>query len=292
MPVDAHTRLITLLGYPVSHSLSPLIHNTAFRHDGLNLCYVATPVRPADLPRAVDGLRALQFVGANVTLPHKQAVLPLLDTVSAEARAVGAVNTIVQRTTGQDASLHGDNTDVAGFLTPLQPHLEALPGTTALVLGAGGAARAAVYALLTHLRPATLYLAVRRPEAGAALARDLAAFDTRSALTVVPLSEAQDALRRSRLVVNATPVGMHPHAAQTPWPAAAFTPDHLVYDLIYNPPHTRLLHDAARQGAKTLGGLPMFIGQAAAAYRHWTHRPLPEAPVRAALAAHFANPTP
>ncbi len=290
MPIDAHTRLVTLLGYPVSHSLSPLIHNTAFQHDGLNLCYVATPVRPTDLPQAIAGLRALQFVGANVTLPHKQAVLPLLDALSPEAEAVGAVNTIVQRQTDQTSILYGDNTDVAGFLAPLSPFLDILQGEEAVVLGAGGAARAAVYALLTQVRPKALHIAVRRTASGETLAQDLAAFDLHTALSVVPLTEAEPAVRNSRLVVNATPVGMHPRASASPWPEAnCFTSEHVVYDLIYNPRRTRLLDEAAHRGAHILGGLPMFIAQADAAYRHWTGHAMPVEPVRHALEAHFTS---
>lgn len=281
---DAKTRLVGLLGYPVSHSLSPLIHNTAFRAQGLNNRYVALPVAPADVPEAVAGLKALGFLGSNVTIPHKQAVLPLMDALSAEARAVGAVNTIVCRRGGEAVTLYGDNTDVAGFLEPLRPFTDALRSAPMLIFGAGGAARAVAYALLSTFAPERLTLAARTPARAQRLASDLAAYDPGGALHVVSLAEAGASVRAARLLVNATPVGMHPHADATPWPAADdFSDGQIVYDLIYKPEQTRLLRDAAARSAHTLGGLAMLILQAAASYIQWTGTAMPVDLVRAAL---------
>lgn len=285
MQIDAHTQLVVLLGDPVAHSRSPHIHNTAFAAQGINAVYLARRVVAEDLAAAVNGLRALRLLGANVTLPHKQAVLPLLDTVSPRAEAVGAVNTIVcTEDAGGRRVLRGDNTDVAGFLAPLQPHADRLHGAEMLVFGAGGAARAVVYALLTEHAPARLTLAVRTPPKAEPLARDLAAYDEHAALDIVPMDEAGPALRASTLVVNATPLGMHPHPDGTPWPAADdFAAEQIVYDLVYHPSTTRLLREAAERGATPLGGLAMLIGQAAAAYRQWTGRPMPVDTVRSEL---------
>lgn len=286
MSLDARTRLVALLGYPVAHSLSPRIHNTAFRHQGLNLRYAAFAVAPAVLPAAVAGLGALRFVGANVTLPHKQAVLPLVDALSDRAAAVGAVNTLVWRPAAgtDDVVLYGDNTDVTGFLEPLQAHAEALYGAEMVILGAGGAARAVAYALLSTFRPRRLTVAVRTPRKAEPLARDLAAHDDAGALQITALDAAAPAVRTSRLLVNATPLGMHPHEAETPWPHAAdFSAGQVVYDLVYNPAETRLLREAAARGATPVGGLAMLIGQAAAAYVQWTGRPMPTEVVREAL---------
>ena len=276
---DAHTRLAVLLGDPVAHSLSPLIHNTAFHAAGLNAVYLATRVVPKALGDAVAGLRALEVMGANVTIPHKRAVLPHLDALTPVAEAVGAVNTITRLS---DASLRGDNTDAAGFLSGLDT--DALRGADVFVFGSGGAARAVVYALLTALHPASLTIAARTLSKGEALADAFSRFDEGNALRVVPLVEAGDALRRSRLVVNATPLGMHPHAEETAWTRPEdFGPEHTVYDLVYAPPETRLLRDAARRGARTVGGLAMLIGQAAAAFEQWTGQPMPLDAVREAL---------
>ncbi len=287
MSIDASTRLITLLGHPVEHSLSPLIHNTAFQAQGVNAMYVATPVRPDALEAAVEGLRALHLLGANVTTPHKEAVQPLLDEVTEQAAAVGAVNTIVRDETeaGPDR-LRGDNTDVEGFLAPLDDEVdEGLDGAPMLVFGAGGAARAVVYGLLDRYRPERLTIVARRPEQAEGLAADLAEHDTKDALRASTFEGAALSVRTSRLVVNATPLGMAPdRRGQTPWPDSSdFGPDHIVYDLVYTPEATRLLQEAKAQGATPIGGLDMLVEQAAAAYQQWTGREMPRGAVYDAL---------
>ena len=281
MLIDGETRLLTLIGDPVAHSRSPFIHNTALQHQGHNMVYVTTRVREGDVREAVAGLRALHVAGANVTIPHKEAVLPFLDEVHPRAQAVGAVNTIVAE---PNRTLRGDNTDVVGFLEPLAPYRAALQGASVIILGAGGAARAAAYALLTTFGLERLTLAARRPHQAEQLAAHLAPHDAGDALHVVPLERAERLVRRAKLVVNATPVGMHPRTDATPWPAPGdFTAEHLVYDLIYNPRETRLLREAAAQGATAIGGLGMLIGQAAAAYAQWTGTAMPVEVVREAL---------
>jgi shikimate dehydrogenase len=279
--IDAETKVVTLLGHPVEHSRSPHIHNAAFRAQGVNAVYVATPVRPDALRAGIEGLRALQLLGANVTVPHKEAVRPLLDDVSERAAAVGAVNTIVR----DGDALRGDNTDVAGFLAPLADAVgDALDGAPMLVFGAGGAARAVVYGLLDRCAPERLTLVARRPEQAEALAADLGGYDPQDALRVSTFDDAAPAVRASRLLVNATPLGMAPETDGTPWSNAAdFGPHHVVYDLVYNPEETRFLRDASEQGATTIGGLAMLVEQAAAAYRQWTGRPMPTDAVYEAL---------
>lgn len=284
MPIDAETNVVTLLGHPVEHSLSPRIHNAAFRAQGVNAVYVATPVRPMAIEAAVEGLRALQFLGANVTTPHKEAVPPLLDEVSERAAALGAVNTIVRE--DADDTLRGDNTDVEGFLTPLADTVgDEAEEARMLVFGAGGAARAVVYGLLDRYTPERLTLVARRPEQAEALAADLDGYDARDALRVSTFDDAAPSVRASHLLVNATPLGMAPdHTGQTPWPDAdALGPDHIAYDLVYTPEETRFLQDAAAQGATTIGGLAMLVEQAAAAYEQWTGREMPRAAVYEAL---------
>jgi shikimate dehydrogenase len=273
VPIDAETQVVTLLGHPVEHSRSPAIHNTAFRTQDVNAVYVATPVHPDALQAGVEGLRALQFLGANVTVPHKEAVRPLLDDVSARAAAVGAVNTIVR----DGDTLHGDNTDVEGFLNPLDERVgDALEGAPMLIFGAGGAARAVAYGLLDRYAPERLTLVARRPEQAEALAADLDGYDPQDALRVSTFDDATRAVRRSRLLVNATPLGMTPDTERTPWADADnLGPDHVAYDLVYAPEETRFLQDAAAQGATTIGGLDMLVEQAAAAYWQWTGHEMP-----------------
>jgi len=282
--IDAETQVVTLLGHPVEHSLSPRLHNPAFEAQGVNAVYVATPVRPEQIEDAVAGLRAMQFLGANVTVPHKEAVRPFLDAVSDRAAAVGAVNTIVR----EGDTLRGDNTDVAGFLAPLVEAVgDALDGARMVDFGAGGAARAVVYGLLDRYRPARLTLVARRPEQAEALSADLDGYDATDALRVTTFADAGDAVRDSRLLVNATPLGMAPdRASRTPWPDASdLHDDQVAYDLVYTPEETRFLRAAAAQGATTIGGLDMLVEQAAAAYRQWTGRDMPTNAVRDALRA-------
>ncbi len=281
MHIDAETQVVTLLGHPVEHSLSPTIHNTAFQAQGVNAIYVATPVRPEVLADGVAGLRALQFLGANVTVPHKEAVRPLLDDVSERAAAVGAVNTIVR----DNDTLRGDNTDVEGFLTPLRDTVgDSLAGAPMVIFGAGGAARAVVYGLLDHYAPERLTLVARRPEQAEALAADLEGYDPQDALRTATFDDATTAVRESRLLVNATPVGMSPNTDATPWPDADdFGTDQVAYDLVYTPEDTRFLQDASARGATPIGGLDMLVEQAAASYRQWTGREMPRDIVYEAL---------
>lgn len=287
MTPEIQTHLVTLLGYPVQHSLSPRMHNAAFAAQGLNWRYVSTPVHPSQLQEAVSGLKALSFSGANVTIPHKEAVMPWLDAISDRARHVGAVNTIVTEQDGDSTRLRGDNTDVAGFLSPLQSHEDALAGESMLVFGSGGAARAVIYALLQHLEPERLTIAARSPRKAEHVAIDMAGFDGRSALEVMPMKKAGPAVRESRLVVNATPLGMEPDEERTPWPEVEdFSEGQVVYDLVYAPLETRLLREAAARGARPIGGLEMLIAQAAAAYEQWTGRAMPVDVVREALREH------
>ena len=284
--IDADTRPVTLLGWPIEHTLSPVIHNTAFDARNLNFVYLASAVRPERVGNAVDGLRALNFAGANVTIPHKEAVGRHLDEIAEEARAVGAVNTIVVEERKDGDTLRGENTDIEGFLRPMEAQIDELRGESALIFGSGGAARAVTYALLTHLEPQTLTLAARSPEKAEQIAEDLAPWDENDALSITPLSRAGPSVRSSRLLVNATPVGMYPHSSETIWESTAdFQEDHIAYDLVYRPRQTRWLREVSDQGGTIIGGLDMLIAQAATSFHHWTGTEMPERPVRRALEA-------
>ena len=286
--IDARTRLVTLLGHPLSHSLSPIIHNTAFRAQGINMVYLCMPAPPEALPAVLEGLRAARFVGSNVTIPYKRAVFDRVDRLSDRARAVGAVNTIVCQPADGDALplLYGDNTDVAGFLAPLAAHAPVVRGASVVVFGAGGSARAVVYALLTELAPARLWIAARNTDRAEALAAAFAGYDTHGALGVCALADAGAHIRASQLLVNTTPLGMQPNTDATPWPVVAdFQAGQIAYDLVYNPRETRFLRDAATRDAVRVGGLEMLIEQAAASYVQWTGQDMPRDAVRRALTA-------
>ena len=268
---------VGLIGWPVAHSLSPAMQNAAFAACGLDWTYDLWPTPLEALAERVAGLRQAGVAGANVTVPHKTAVLPLLDEVQPDAAAVGAINTIVH----DGLHLIGYNTDLAGFWQALAEADGVPPGGRAVVLGAGGAARAACTALLQHSIP-VLVLA-RRMDAAHQLAEDLSAHGP---IGGGPLTAAtlRLVLRDVALLVNATSVGMWPAVDESPLPPGVpLPPDLLVYDLVYRPRPTRLLAQAAAAGCRTRDGLGMLLHQGAAAFTLWTGQPAPVAVMRAAL---------
>ena len=268
---EATTRLLGLLGDPVAHSLSPRLHNYLIKRLDIDCRYLAFRVSPQDLSQAVQGLKALGAAGFNVTVPHKRAVLPLLDEVSPQAQALGAVNTVVC----QDGKLVGHNTDWIGFLRPLQG--VQLQGKSALILGAGGAANAVVYALIRSGigRIAIVNRTLERARRLAEHARVSLGFEGVEALSLDTHALGPH-LENSALLVNATSVGMWPKVQETPLSADALGAHLTVYDLIYNPLETRLLRESKAAGAHVIDGLDMFIGQGVAAFSLWTGVNVPE----------------
>lgn len=265
MTVTASTRLLGLLGWPVAHSLSPQLHAAAIAAAGLDLVYLAFAVPPDGLPAAVAGLGALGAVGVNVTVPHKQAVLAFADEVTPEATQVGAANTLLWR----DGRLTADNTDAAGLGEVLRS-LAVGAGDPVVLFGAGGAARAAAVAL--GRAGAQVEVVARRPEAARAVdavLRDAGATVGRVA--------------RPRLVVNATPLGLHGE----PLPARLtdLGPGQIALDLVYGPEPTPFLREAAASGARTESGLSLLVAQAALSFARWTGLPPPVEVMRRAAAA-------
>lgn len=295
--ISAQTTLVGLIGWPVSHSVSPAMHNAAFAALGLDWRYVLLPVDPA-LPGAVGdavrGLRALGLRGINVTVPHKQAVLPFLDRVTPAAQAMRAVNTIIVTT---DGALIGDNTDAPGFIADLRAHGVEAAGRRVLVLGAGGSARAIVYGL-AQAGAQQIIIANRSVARAEQLLADLRPFLGVTAGAVVALPDGLATVAAEvTLIVNCTSLGMTPHADTTPWPVdLPLRADQTVYDLVYNPAETRLLQQARASGAQAIGGLGMLIWQGALAFERWTGQPAPVATMRAAAEAQLrrraANATP
>lgn len=273
--IDGQTRLVGLLGWPVEHSLSPVMQNAAFEELGLNWLYVPLPVRPEQIEVAIGGLAGLGFHGANVTVPHKQAALGLVDEADTDARGLGATNTLViDRQRDGSARITGHNTDVAGFITALRARDVDLRGCrNAIVVGAGGAARAVVYGLLsTSEGPITvLNRSVSRAEA---LVADLGAregWGARLLAARLTSDSIVGATRAADLLINATTVGMWPRVDQSVWPDSARLPSTLtVLDLVYNPLETRLLRQARSGGARALDGLEMLVQQGALAFGLWT----------------------
>ena len=283
VPIDGHTQLVGLIGWPVEHSLSPAMHNAAFDALRLNWRYVPLPVRPDRIESAIRGLAALGFRGANVTVPHKRALLPFLDTLAPDASALGAVNTIVVGR--EEDKLIGHNTDAQGFIGALR-HAEFEPqGKRVAVVGAGGAARAVVYGLLTA-GAAHIALLNRTPERAEALLADMGSASLQpSRLCALPLTAEHlaECAREADLLVNSTSVGMWPEIDGSIWPLGTALPAHLtVFDLVYNPLQTRLLQQAQESGAQAIDGLGMLVEQGALAFELWTGRPAPLEVMRAA----------
>lgn len=280
--VSGSTRLYGIMGYPIGHSLSPLMHTLAFRHHGLDAVYVPFSVAPDALGKAVAGAAALGVAGFNVTIPHKEAIMACLDEVTDEARAIGAVNTVRV----QDGRATGHNTDGAGFLQPLQNLGAPLNELTVCILGAGGAARALAAALLKADCPQVV-IANRTHARSERLAAELQKRYEGAEVRATPMSDAADAARQSRLIVNATSLGMH-EGDEPLLPSRCFGPEHIVYDIVYRPLHTPLLKDARAAGATTIGGLDMLLGQGAAAFTIWTGLAFPLEAVRPTLEARLA----
>jgi shikimate dehydrogenase len=273
--LDGQTQLVGLLGWPVAHSFSPLMHNAAFDALGLNWRYVPLPVRPGQVEAAVRGLAALGFRGANVTVPHKRAVIPALKGLAPGAEALGAVNTlVVARDSGGAPTIHGHNTDAGGFVAALRQGGFEPEGACTVVVGAGGAARAVVFGLLDAGAQSVVVLN-RTVERARRLVADLGPGDR---LRARPLTSETllEGARVADLLVNATTVGMWPEVMGTIWSVDAPVPAHLtVFDLVYNPLETRLLRQARRAGARGIDGLGMLVHQGALAFELWTGRPAP-----------------
>ncbi len=279
--ITGQTKVFALFGDPVVHSLSPVMQNKAFAFHGLPCCYVPFRVRKEDLQTAVAAIRALGLGGVNVTIPHKEQVISYLDEVDREARLIGAVNTILN----QNGRLIGYNTDGAGFLLSLRAEADFAPeGKHVVVLGAGGGARAVAFALaLGGAR--TLRIFNRNPERAQALAGDLhraTGCDVEAGALREDLLSA--ALARADLLVHASPVGMYPHHDEAPLvDPGLLRPGLVVCDLVYNPPRTRLLKEAAARGCRVVGGIGMLVHQGALAFEIWTGLQAPVAIMRAVV---------
>lgn len=265
LPVDGTTEIYGIMGSPVAHSLSPAMHNRAFAELSLNKIYV--PFLVADVEMALQGFRALGVRGVSVTIPHKLAVLPFLDSVDPVAAAIGAVNTLVI----EAGRIHGLNTDWLGANRALAEVME-LAGRRVLLLGAGGSARAIGFGL--QEAGAEVILASRTPERGQQLAQDLAC-EWRDLQAVAGISA--DAL------VNATSVGMAPGVAQSPVAGLDLSRFRVVMDIVYSPLETRLLREAAQAGCRVIGGLEMLLLQGAAQFEIWTGKEAPLSAMRAEL---------
>lgn len=272
-PITATSSLVGLMGWPVEHSLSPTMHNAAFATLDLDWAYIPLPVRPERLEQALHGLEALNLVGVNVTVPHKQAVMRYMHELSEAARLTGAVNTVCI----EGGKFFGYNTDAIGFLNSLDDADYWPEGKRVAVLGAGGAARAVVYALARAGADSVIVLN-RTAERAAFLVDDLADAFPDSTLSFRALTpEALAALDSGvDLMVNTTSVGMYPDVDTSPWPEEVPIPEKTIfYDLVYNPLETVFLRRARQAGMPAIDGVGMLVHQGAFAFEKWTGHQAP-----------------
>lgn len=262
-----------IIGYPLDRTASPAIHNTAFRIRGIPWTYAAFRVAPDDLQSALEGFAASGVIGFNVTYPYKESIAKYLNQVTQRAQEIGAVNTVWQSRSGWV----GDNTDLHGFAAGLRPLKRRLSGESAIIFGAGGAARTAAFALIRDFNISALLIVARRPKRAHDFVQWASHLDPLVAVDSASLGSLdtwRPAWKAARLIVNATPVGMS-GAKESLLPAAVrFQPDQIAYDLIYGRA-TRFLTRARRAGAQFIPGDTMLWQQAARSFEIWTGKTFP-----------------
>jgi shikimate dehydrogenase len=285
--ITGTTQTLAVIGYPISHSLSPVMHNAAIQTLGVDYIYLPFAIHPQDLETAIAGLSAIGTQGFSVTIPHKQTILPLLSEVSEVAQAIGAVNTVYRTATGWG----GTNTDMTGFLAPLQAMQRDWTNSTALILGSGGAARAVVAGCAT--------LGCTKVQVVGRDRQKLEAFQKSWQTSPIPVNlsihlwaELPNLIHPADLIVNATPIGMHPNADQSPLldlDAKLMREQAIAYDLIYSPRPTKFLQQAQTQGAQSIDGLEMLVQQGAAALNLWLNQSAPADVMRQSLLHHLGS---
>ena len=282
MDITGKTRVCGVIGDPIEHSLSPIMHNAAFNSLNLDYAFLAFKVKPAEVGNAIAGMRALGIHGLNVTMPHKKAVINYLDEVDETTKFVGAVNTIHNK----NGKLLGFNTDGVGALKALKENGVDLHGKRVLLLGSGGAARAIAYALVQE---ADELVVLNRTAEPATVLADLLkrTFNKKVVADSLLPSTIKDNVQDADILVNATSVGMNPNTNQSLIAPEWLKSDLAVMDIVYNPIETRLAKDAKAAGAKVVSGVEMLIYQGAASFEIWTGCSAPVEVMRKAALNHL-----
>lgn len=281
---EAHKKVFGVFGSPIAHSLSPTMHNEAFRLNGIHAIYLPFHVKREELGEGLRIVKEADISGLNITLPHKSAVTEYLDDMTGEAKAIGSVNTI----TIKDGTLKGYNTDITGFIAPLKESVEAIKYEDVVVFGGGGAARMVLFALLHHYTFPKIALFTRNPQQGNQLLDEAEYWKQHGTmLEWVNFNDTKTAAEyiwESRLIVNCTPLGMSGYPEEFPISLARFfRPGQIVYDLVYNPFRTSFITAGEQRGAVVIHGLSMFIQQGAEAFRLWTGTDMPVKHVSAVI---------
>ena len=273
MNMDNSKKLVGILGYPLSHSLSPVMQNMAFKYYNLNNVYVPIEVKPEDLEIIVKAIRGMNFIGFNVTVPHKIEVVKYLDEMDKLAELIGAVNTVVVK----DGNLKGYNTDGIGFLKSFQENTnESIEGKRVFILGAGGASRAVSMTLAMN-KAEKVYICNRTYEKAERLSQDInTKIGNVSAAVPMEYEKMKEVIYDSDVFINTTTVGMHPNVDESPIDRSLLHENLILCDIVYNPRKTKLLEEAEELGCKTVPGLSMLVYQGAESFRLWTGM---EAPV-------------
>lgn len=276
--VSGKTKICGVIGDPIEHTMSPVMHNTTFQEMDLDYVYVPCHVRPEDLEKAIMGMRALNIRGLNVTIPHKVNVIPLLDKLDGMAEKIGAVNTIVN----DEGVLTGYNTDGQGFLMALQEKGIEPQGKNFLIMGAGGASRA-ISLTLADAGAGRLIILNRAEELDWAyelVVKINQLYNIDAKAGELKRQYLKNALSGMDILVNTTSVGMKPNENNTPVDADLLESRLVVFDIVYNPLQTRLIREANAAGAKTISGIDMLAWQGALAYEIWTGQKAPVEPMR------------
>lgn len=284
--ITGKTKLLGVIGYPIEHSLSPVMHNAAIAQLGIDYVYLPFPIKPEDLHTAIQGFAAIGVVGFSVTIPHKQAILRFLSAVEPIAQAVGAVNTVIKK----NNSWIGTNTDIEGFLAPLQAHQQNWSQKIAVILGNGGAARAVV-AGCAKLGCPEIHVVGRNVQRLRDFSQSWENSPLQVNLNVHRWDELPELIPQADLLVNTTPIGMYPKIDESPLSAAEManlSSQAIAYDLIYTPNPTKFLQQAQQIGVTAIDGLEMLVQQGAAALKIWLQREsVPVDVMRQALQKHL-----
>ncbi|NEO61450.1 MAG: shikimate dehydrogenase [Moorea sp. SIO4G2] len=279
--ITGTTKLLGVIGDPVEHSLSPLMHNRAIASLDVDYVYLPLPVKSADLKNAIAGFEAIGLVGFSITIPHKQTIIPLLSEISTVAQGVGAVNTVYRT----DIGWIGTNTDIEGFISPLKRYNRDWSQTTVVILGCGGAARAVVVGC-AELGCTEIHVLGRNQDKLGQFKQSWINSDLAITIHTHPWQQLPELLAQANLLVNATPVGMYPKVEQSPVAQvtmARLPENAIAYDLIYTPNPTQFLRQAKEQGAIAIDGLEMLVQQGAAAFKIWLGQTPPVDIMRHAL---------
>lgn len=262
MKIKGDTKICAVIGDPVQHSLSPCMHNAAFEALNLNYAYVAFHVQ--DLKNAIAGMRGFNIKGLSVTIPHKVEIMQYLDFVTPLAKKIGAVNTV----TNENGKLLGSNTDGYGALKAVETE-ESMDDKSVTILGVGGAARGIAFTIASERKPTRLTLVGRDLQKAKRLTLDIAPH-TNVMIAAASFEELKDIFAHSDIIINTTPIGMHPKIDECIVPEEYISQHHLIFDTIYNPAKTLLLQRAENRFARTLNGIPMFVYQGAEQFHMWT----------------------